>query len=175
MTLVRHTTPIGGAGRCYGRTDLAVDPDEVARIAAGLVTDLHPGIDRIVSSPLRRARSLAESIATLLGRDVVFDCRFTEMDFGSWEDVPWDEVPRTGLDAWAADLLGFRGHGGESVGDLAARVEQGLRDLDEEDLVVCHLGVIRAALAARGADEPWTASVPFGGIVVLPGGTVPAR
>ncbi len=69
-----------------------------------------------------------------------------EMDFGSWEGVPWDEVSRAGLDAWAADLLGFRGHGGESVGDLAARVESGLRDLGGEDLVVCHLGVIRAVI-----------------------------
>lgn len=175
MTLVRHTTPIGGAGRCYGRTDLDIDPDEVAQVAARLVADLHPGVGRIVSSPLRRARSLAESIAEHVGHDVVVDDRFAEMDFGSWEGVPWDEVSRAGLDAWAADLLGFRGHGGETVGDLAARVEHGLRDLGGEDLVVCHLGVIRAALAARGSDEPWTASVPFGGIVVLPGESVPAR
>ncbi|MEO7422600.1 MAG: histidine phosphatase family protein [Ornithinibacter sp.] len=168
VTLVRHTTPIGGAARCYGRTDLDIDPDEVAKVAAGLVADLHPGFGRIVSSPLRRALSLSELIAKLLGRDVVVDDRFAEMDFGAWEGVPWDEVPRADLDAWAANLLGFRGHGGESVGDLAKRVAHGLRDLGEEDLVVCHLGVIRAALAARGAAEPWTASVPFGGVVVLP-------
>lgn len=111
---------------------------------------------RVVTSPLGRAKALAGPIAAVLGRDLVVDDRFAEMGFGSWEGVLWDDVPRVGLDVWAENLLGYRGHGGESVG-------------------VCHLGVIRAALAARGSGDPWTASVPFGGVVVLPDQGVFAR
>ena len=182
--LVRHTTPIGGAGRCYGRTDLLVDAADVMATTTLLVERLSTlggggaegaPVARVVTSPLLRARVLAEAVAAALGLELVVDARLAEMDFGAWEGMFWDEVPRDELDAWAADLLGYRGHGGESVADLAVRVADGLADCGGDELVVCHLGVIRAALADRGADDPWTVSVSFGELVVLPDEVRPDR
>ena len=48
------------------------------------------------------------------------------MDFGRWEGLPWSAVPRAELDAWAADLMHARPHGGESVAMLLARTRRAL-------------------------------------------------
>ncbi len=172
LTLVRHPEPVGGAGRCYGRTDLHVDAGVVESDAGHLLARLSvpraPAVHRVVSSPLRRARALADRLAAGLAVPLVEDERFTELDFGSWEGLPWDEVPRDGLECWAADLLGYRGHGGESADALTARVSAGLTSCRPGDLVVCHLGVIRAALSVTGHPDPWSAAVPFGAMLRLP-------
>ena len=177
MTLVRHPEPLGGAGRCYGRTDLDVDPavlDATAtRLGADLLTRGGAAPGRVVTSPLRRARLLGERLAAELERPLVTDDRLTEIDFGRWEGLLWDDVPREELDAWAADLTGYRGHGGESVDDLAARVAGAMVDWRPGDVVVTHLGVVRAALAATGDPDPWDVALPFGGTLAI--GTMEAE
>ncbi|MGG5260324.1 histidine phosphatase family protein [Phycicoccus avicenniae] len=173
--LVRHPQPEGAAGRCYGRTDLAVDPGRAASAVAALRDRLTAGTGespshrtvRVVSSPLRRARVVAQLLADDLRLPIVVDPRFAEIDFGSWEGRFWKDIPRAELDQWAADLLRYRGHGGESVSDLATRVATGLGSCRPGDVVVSHLGVIRAALAHGGHPTPWTTVVPFGGVLGL--------
>jgi alpha-ribazole phosphatase len=44
-----------------------------------------------------------------------------EMDFGSWEGVRWDAVPRGELDAWADDVWHYRPGGAESAALVAER------------------------------------------------------
>lgn len=88
-----------------------------------------------------------------------------EMDFGRWEGVPWDRIPRAELDAWAADFDHARPHGGESVAIFAARVEAALSALRDgtPTLIVTHGGVMKVAagrLRERGL-------VPYGGILTL--------
>ena len=107
---LRHTRPVGSDGVCYGVTDLAPGPDltnEVRRLAAQL-----PPVGRIVSSPLIRCLRLAEGLAAALRLDLTVDARLRELDFGAWEGLRWDRVPRDQLDQWAADLTGARPHGG---------------------------------------------------------------
>jgi len=168
VILLRHTRPVGAEGLCYGRTELPPGPDvaaEAARIAAAL-----PPLARIVTSPLARARALAEALGPPLGLSPEPDPRLAEMDFGSWEGLRWDDVPRAELDAWAADLLGARPHGGESVAMLAARMAEALAALEAGPapvLVVTHAGPIRAALARAGRPGAWEARIPFGGLVPL--------
>ncbi|OXH82433.1 alpha-ribazole phosphatase, partial [Burkholderia multivorans] len=51
------------------------------------------------------------------------------------------------LDAWAADLMHARAHGGESVAQFAARVAQradAIARLGLPQWIVTHAGVIRA-------------------------------
>ncbi|MGB3457594.1 MAG: alpha-ribazole phosphatase [Litorimonas sp.] len=174
LTLLRHTTPDVAPGTCYGRTDLALAdsfPAEAEAVLAAL-----PGVDRIVSSPLRRCRRLAEHIADARALSVGIDPRLVEMDFGAWEGLAWSDIPRDELDAWAADFLHARPHGGESVAELRARVRDALDYWTRpagRTLLVTHAGVVKAALARGERSEDYGASLDFGGMVHLTDGLVP--
>ncbi|MFN4100141.1 MAG: histidine phosphatase family protein, partial [Pararhodobacter sp.] len=124
-----------------------------------------PEFTRILSSPLSRCRLLAEAVAEARGHNVTIDPRLTEMDFGRWESLLWSAIPRTEIDAWRDDFLDARPHGGESVRDLADRVQAALDDAARGPvpvLVVTHAGVIKAAKAARGMAGGWQSENPFG-------------
>ena len=76
------------------------------------------------------------------------------MDFGRWERVPWNDIDRTELDAWAADFFHARPHGGESVAMVSERVGSALADYRRSGVshaVVTHAGIIKAARAAAGS------------------------
>lgn len=162
MILLRHTRPQGAEGLCYGRLDLP--PDAGFAAAARALVDTLPPLRRIVTSPLQRCAALAEHIAAAHGLAVHRDPRLREMDFGRWEGQPWAALPRDELDAWAADLLGARPHGGESVADLRARALAALRDHAAPGvLVVTHHGVIKCARQLQDGDAAWQSSLPFGG------------
>lgn len=163
MILLRHTRPEVAEGTCYGRSDLATGPDfeaAAAAVLAGL-----PTVAAVISSPLARCLRLAERIASVRGLALATDPRLMEMDFGAWEGRAWAELPRAELDAWAADFLHARPHGGETVAELAARVASALAEVDGEGppvLWVSHSGVARAACATLGHPPLWDASLDFG-------------
>ena len=93
------------------------------------------------------------------------------MDFGAWEGVPWDDIPRSELDAWAADFLHARPHGGESVRMLYERARAAVTDYRQTGLshiVVTHAGVIKAVRAEDRYPNAWKSNVEFGGTVHLP-------
>lgn len=154
LILLRHTAPDVAPGTCYGRTDLAPAPGFEAE-AQRLAHDLPPAM-RVFSSPLSRCQRLAKHIAAMRGLSLRLDDRLAEMDFGRWEGLPWDTVPRAELEAWAADFHDARPHGGESVAMLTARVAAFLGQRRTTGaLVVTHAGVMRAALYLTGQDDPW--------------------
>ncbi|UPY37008.1 histidine phosphatase family protein [Sediminicoccus sp. KRV36] len=168
LMLMRHFRPAIGPGICYGATDLDLAEGHEAALAA-LMARL-PALDGVISSPLRRCRLLAEAIAAQRGRAVQLDPRLREMDFGAWEGLPWDDIPRAELDAWAADFLQARPHGGESVAQLRARSHAALaehRARPGRHLLVTHAGVIKAALATGDRAEDWPASLAFGEFVTI--------
>lgn len=169
LILLRHLAPAEAPrGMCYGRTDLAPPPMPAAALAAIAARVARP--ERIVASPLRRCRVLALALGARLRLPVRFDPGWREIDFGRWEGRPWAEIPRGELDAWAADLLRARPHGGESVAMLLARTRRAIGRLPPggRTLVVTHAGPIRAALVAAGAGG-WARPVAFGEAVTLPG------
>lgn len=160
--LMRHPRPQVADGVCYGATDLAIAEPFEAALAAAL--QAAPVVGLIVTSPLQRRRRLAEAVAQARGAALVVDPRVREMDFGAWEGRPWAELPRTELDAWAADFMHARPHGGESVAMLAARVDAALEDHragQEDRLIVTHAGVMKAAF------RQWRAEFAFGGVAPL--------
>jgi alpha-ribazole phosphatase len=164
LILLRHTRPVGSDGVCYGRSDLVPGPDLV-REARRLDGQL-PAVERIVSSPLSRCAKLAGALGAARGLAVDFDRRLAELDFGAWERRRWNDIPRDEIDAWVADLFGARPHGGETVGELYARVGEALAAigaLPGQTLVVTHMGPIRAALARADQPGAWEARLPFGG------------
>jgi alpha-ribazole phosphatase len=165
LILVRHTTPRVAPGTCYGRTDLPLADgfEAEAEAVARALSEAGAGRDApILSSPLSRCRRLAERLGPAETRDA-----FVEMDFGRWEGMAWDAIPRAELDAWAADFLGARPHGGESVADLRDRVAAGLEGLPSGAVVVTHAGVIKAAAAILGHPEGWEIRPRFGEVLVL--------
>lgn len=149
--LVRHPKPIVASDTCYGRSDLAVSPQECARVAAPLISTLPQGVP-LYSSPLRRCADLARGIADALDcAPIIFDARLAEMDFGAWELRPWSDIARADIDAWVSDIAAYRPGGGESVMQMAQRVCAFYDDLARQRhacaIVVCHAGTIRLSLA----------------------------
>ena len=149
VALVRHPRPLVPAGVCYGRLDVGGDE-------AGLPAIMEQLCDfrgRIWSSPARRCRIVARALEHAWGVRARFDARLQELDFGAWEGMAWDDVPRAALDAWAADLMGFAPPGGESGAALAARVVAFYGDLvteAEDCVVVSHGGPLRVLQALVG-------------------------
>lgn len=150
--LIRHPRPLVAAGICYGQLDVdCEDPQHIARRLLPLL----PRDTRIIASPLRRTRRLAEA----LHAQPLFDARLMEINFGDWEGKQWAEIDREMIDAWASDVLHFVPPGGESVAMLQARVVACVAGLGEQRVaLVTHGGVIRALLGhwAQLAVEEWS-------------------
>ena len=139
LFLIRHPQPEVAPGLCYGRSDL---PLRQPWSAQALRDRLPAGVP-VVSSPLQRCTNLAAELAP----DFRVDERLTELDFGAWEMQAWDAIPRAQIDAWAADPLGFAGHGGESVVQMQARIRLALAALEDDCVWVTHAGVMKLVLA----------------------------
>ena len=129
--------------------------------------------DRVVTSDLIRA----SETASLLGYpDARTDPRWREIDVGSWAGRPLSDFS-TGIEyAWRGGPL--HAPDGESWEDLQARVGGAVDELLGAGgtwLVVCHGGVIRAALShVTGADAIRVAGPENASVTVFRGGD-PAR
>ncbi|NIE66175.1 alpha-ribazole phosphatase [Burkholderia sp. Ax-1719] len=159
LVLIRHPAVAVEAGVCYGRSDVALAADAeagAASIAARLVALGVRAPVRIETSPLMRCASVARVLAREHGALALQeDARLAEMDFGAWEMQRWDGIERTQIDAWAANFLHARDHGGESVAQFDARVTSWFEALEVEHVdarttiwAMAHAGVIRT-IAAR--------------------------
>ena len=166
---MRHTRPVLGTEVCYGSLDIAVADSFEADAEAAMAT--LPSFERIVSSPLRRARQLAERIAKRRKLVLSVDPRVREMDFAAWEGRPWSAIPCDELDAWAADFLDARPHGGESVRMLLNRCREAIEDYEGrtgDTLVVCHAGVVRAVFARGCEADDFKTPIGYGETLIWP-------
>lgn len=172
LYLVRHPQPRNAAGLCYGRQDVAVDSDSLQRAASavreGIPERALQGA-RIFSSPSQRCVQLARELAA--PRDLVLADELLEMSFGVWEGRNWEALPRDQMDAWAADVWGYRPGGAESAAMVAVRwcrwSTQIRRTMNENVVAVTHAGVIRVALACAGQLNTATfaqAAIGFGSV-----------
>ena len=139
--LIRHPRPLIDAGICYGRLDVGCEHPQA--VAERLKPLLPHGIP-VISSPLLRARQLAEA----LDPQARIDARLAEIDFGEWEGKSWSEIDREALNSWAADVLDFTPPGGESVARLQQRAIDFAASLDVPQVaLVTHAGILRALLS----------------------------
>jgi broad specificity phosphatase PhoE len=86
--------------------------------------------DRIIASPLLRARETVRAVAG--DRPVELDARLVEMDYGRWEGRTYEQIDATDAPyraRWEADPAGLPCPGGESGDDVAARAGDFLEDL----------------------------------------------
>ena len=145
LIVVRHgRTEANASGLLLGRR---LDPglDGLGRQQAARLACVLGDVDRVVSSPLRRAR---ETAAALSGA-VEVDDRWAEIDYGDLDGTPIADVPAETWARWRADPT-FEPGGGESLVALGARVRAAADELLEESrsrdiVVVTHVSPVKAA------------------------------
>ena len=146
LIVVRHgRTAENQRGQLLGRHDPDLD-DEGRRQAREMAEWIGP-VDRVVSSPLRRA----EQTAAAFGRDVEIDERWIELDYGDYDTAHPADIPRDVWERWRTDPE-FAPPGGESMASLVRRVTAAGGDLlgqaaDHDVLVVTHVSPIKAAVS----------------------------
>jgi alpha-ribazole phosphatase len=164
----RHPRPIGAEGRCIGRTDLPVDGRKARRLARRIHRfSVANGMPRVVTtSPLRRCADVGRWLRRF-GWIHVVEARLAEMDFGAWDGLRWDAVPRGEIDAWVAAFAAYRPGGGEALRELLERA--GAWRGDGVGAVVAHAGWISARrwIGEQGARMPlaceWPKGIGYGG------------
>lgn len=100
---------------------------QAAALAARIGTE---HFDRIIASPLLRARETALVVAG--ERTVELDARLAEMDYGRWEGLTYEQIDVSDASyraRWEADPAGLRCPDGESGDDVAARARAFLENL----------------------------------------------
>ena len=145
LVVVRHGRTEANAGRrLLGHLDLPLD--DLGRAQAdALVATVGP-VDRVITSPLLRARQTAAGFDAPSS----IDPRFIELDYGEYDGMPLGDVPPALWQRWRSDPE-FAPPGGESLASLRRRVEAALGELvdaarSETVVVVSHVSPIKAAV-----------------------------
>lgn len=153
LILVRHgQTQTNAEGRLLGRADPPLT--ELGRRQAATLAAAVGPVDRVVASPLARARETAAGF----GLPVDVDERWIEIDYGDFEGRPLADVPADLWQRWRSDL-DFCPPGGESLRQVAVRVREACEGLLAEAtegnvVVVSHVSPIKASVAwALGAGD----------------------
>lgn len=155
IVLVRHgETAANRARLALGRADPSLT--ELGRRQAQALADRFAAsaIERVVSSPLRRAMETATAIATTLDCGVEVEDRLVELDYGEWDERSFGDLPAEDLARWRRDAS-FAPPGGESLIDVGARVGPWCESLvgGPTVIAVSHVSPIKAAaLWAMDAD-----------------------
>ena len=159
LWVVRHAKPLLPSGVCYGSTDVRAEDQATQQAAENLAAVLPHGLT-VRSSTLQRCEHLSTYLRRLRP-DLILktDPRIAEMHFGAWEGRPWADLPKTEIDAWAADFAHHRPGGGDDVQAFMRRVHAALADElrsgAHEAVWITHAGVARALrLIAQGIPLP---------------------
>lgn len=179
LIVVRHgRTEHNATGKLLGRLDPPLD-ELGRRQAIALAAAVGP-IDRLISSPLQRARETAGAF----GADVEIDHRWIELDYGDLDGTPLTELPIDMWQRWRGDIT-LRPPGGETLVELGERVGAALDELSTSDaartgtvVVVTHVSPVKAAAAwALGVGQEiawhlWVAPASITRIAVTPDGAL---
>lgn len=137
--IVRHTA-VGVSGVCYGQTDVPLK--DTFESEAEIVKQNLKGLqfDAVFSSPLSRAKRLAEYCGFT---DIRLHDRLKELHFGDWEMQEWDKID---MEEWDKDWIGIPAPNGESFKQMYNRIASFLDELKESDyssvIIFAHGGVI---------------------------------
>ncbi|UMB61119.1 alpha-ribazole phosphatase family protein [Lutibacter sp. A80] len=145
--LIRHTTPKIEKGICYGQADLNVADsfeEELKIILKSITFDENTVV---YSSPLKRCIKLASKFSN----NVLTDKRLMELNFGDWELLKWDDLPKEASNIWMNNFVTVSTPNGEAYIDLAKRANELFTEISslsaKKIIIVTHAGVIRSILS----------------------------
>lgn len=147
LALLRHGhTHWNREGRIQGRTDIPLDAEAKADLAGFSLPAPWDQAD-LVASPLQRAMQTAELVT---GRPPRAEPALMEMDWGDWEGrkaIDLHNDPNSdfrGIETWGWH---YTPPNGESLKAVRDRLHPWANGLTRDTLAVCHIGVMRVALA----------------------------
>lgn len=146
-------------GLCCGQSDLPLSPGGESALRALRAAGGYPdaaGKRRITSGALRARQTAALLFGPEEGEETL--AAFRELDYGAFELQNLEQLKtREEFLLWQSDPANNRTPGGESGGDVAARVRPALAELlrDGRDaIVVTHGGVIAAIMSDLFPESP---------------------
>jgi probable phosphoglycerate mutase len=161
LVLVRHGEAtchlrgvVGGPRGCTGLSELGVEQALSLRRRLEETGELS-GASALYASVLRRAVQTASVIAPAVGSgtlEIVEDCALCELHPGDSDGLSWEQFRQTyGEPDWDDDPDTPVAPGGESWTGFVARAADALGSLlrrhrGEQAVVVCHAGVVEAAM-----------------------------
>ena len=112
-------------------------------------------VDRILSSPMKRAKDTVKRLAETTGLSVETDVDFVEIFGGEWEGKTFEEIEKISPKEyfiWRNDFGNACPVGGESFSKLQKRVSQAAQRVAKANegktvVIATHAGVLRALLA----------------------------
>lgn len=132
IIMIRHGYSISNNLKFFtGQSDIELT--ELGREQARLCGELfkgYEGVDAVYSSDLSRAYDTAAEVARALSLDVVKDKGLREIYAGEWEMMPFAEIEAKypeEYSVWKNDIGRAHPVGGESVAEMARRVEGAVR------------------------------------------------
>ena len=143
---IRHTSVAVKPGICYGQSDVKLAesfPEEKENVRQRIESI---DFDVVYSSPLTRCKRLAENL--FVGKQIIYDDRLKEMNFGDWELWSWDTIFKDSEGkGWMDNYQTYPTKNGESYPEMIQRVSAFLESLNlgETEIVaiIAHAGVIR--------------------------------
>ena len=152
LLLIRHgQTNWNLEQRFQGQSDIPLNETgrrQAQALAERLAAET---FDAVYSSDLQRATETAKIICA---SQIHSDPRLREVNFGDWEGLTYDEIkvkyPET-LAAWESDIFKNAPPSGETLEQLAIRVQSMLDELrekheDQNILIVAHGGVLQTLI-----------------------------
>lgn len=179
LILVRHGYTYWNEEKKYqGFADISLNPqgiEEAEKLSKRLSVEK---IDRVYSSPLKRALQTAEIVNANFNKKIhICEC-LKEINFGDWEGFTFDEIVRTYPDLsqqWLDKPADMRPPNGENFRDLqerAIKVLHEIYDLNKGNnvLIVTHGGLISVLVChilKIGLDDLWKFISSNTGITIL--------
>lgn len=155
LILLRHGEPVPEAhGRCYGRMDVGLSETGRTQIHKKLKLLGSLNAQSIYSSPRKRACESAYIAGEYLGLQPQITSALSEIDFGAFEGLPYEEIERRYPDKykmWMEHPTKTAFPGGEDFSTMRQRVLGFTsilpnRHANETIMIVSHGGVNRVIL-----------------------------
>ncbi|WP_444995163.1 histidine phosphatase family protein [Aliikangiella sp. IMCC44359] len=167
--LARHgETEWNKLRRLQGQLDSALTANGIDQAALLGRNLLGKNIQKIISSPLKRAQHTAEICQQMLLVDLELDSRFVERDFGLWQSAYFDDISvEDDFEKIFFQVNHISPPKGESGIACANRIKNGLVAIAEQTsetnlLVVTHGDAIRCLLATLSKQSECDAYSQYG-------------
>lgn len=173
LTVLRHAQPLIEAGICYGQLDIDADPHATLQAAEQFCQLEWPQSLILRTSPAKRCQQLAVALQKIRPDFMIeLDSRLLELNFGRWEGLAWENIPKDEIDAWVQDFRNYLTGGAESTAMILERVHSALQDYlraGSKEVWITHNGVLRSLICIQegrlqieNANEWPATQLPFG-------------